>query len=533
MFGLNHNHTARDTVASFSAAGTYVLRGTATDESGGTAASNVTVTVAATPTSVVVAPRRHVVQIFTSYRFGAALVDQFGAPAASQPAFGWSVVGGGAINPNDGTFTPHQYVSHHHSIVADGGGVRGVALAVTGESLATGSVAPIPSPHNGPVQSLLITFSRPVIDFGKSNLGIEYGGQFLPLNAATLTSPDNRNFTLGNLAQLTAKAGGYQLFINTTFVRDVHNNRVVDIAPTQWTVSNVLTVNGTANDDTFLIQTVPGSPQTVEVYINGGSPAYRMHLPSLADVVVNGLAGNDRLTLMSSLTLNPVFHGGAGANTLAVAAGTHTFRADTTDPDNLAVEARNYGVVNFAASQRLRSLSLTGAARATLAAGGNRALRVTSLSVADWAALDLTNNDLILQPTTATRQAALQSAAALVAQGRNGGNWAGYGVRSSAAAANVHTGLSVVPNWPLPSYKRFTQYAGTPVNDDTILVKYTWNGDLDLSGSVTADDYFIIDSNRLSGGHEYHEGDLDFDGVIDDDDYALIDGAYVNQNAIL
>ena len=47
---------------------------------------------------------------------------------------------------------------------------------------------------------------------------------------------------------------------------------------------------------------------------------------------------------------------------------------------------------------------------------------------------------------------------------------------------------------------------------NSILVKYTWNGDMDLSGKVDADDYFLIDTGFLSGGElsGYRNGDLDY-----------------------
>ena len=63
--------------------------------------------------------------------------------------------------------------------------------------------------------------------------------------------------------------------------------------------------------------------------------------------------------------------------------------------------------------------------------------------------------------------------------------------------------------------------------DDT-LVMYTFNGDANLSGTIDADDYFIIDSNYHRSGmvFGFAEGDFNYDGKIDGDDYFLIDQAY-------
>ncbi len=75
---------------------------------------------------------------------------------------------------------------------------------------------------------------------------------------------------------------------------------------------------------------------------------------------------------------------------------------------------------------------------------------------------------------------------------------------------------------------------------NSILVKYTWNGDMDMNGKVDADDYFLMDSGFLSGGalKGYRNGDLDYNGtvqrgIVDADDYFLIDSAFLGQNQVL
>lgn len=73
----------------------------------------------------------------------------------------------------------------------------------------------------------------------------------------------------------------------------------------------------------------------------------------------------------------------------------------------------------------------------------------------------------------------------------------------------------------------------TPNSIDNLHV--TIPGDLDASGKIDADDYFLIDrafANRddpKSPYTGYANGDVDFNGLIDADDYFLIDKAYVEQ----
>jgi hypothetical protein len=77
--------------------------------------------------------------------------------------------------------------------------------------------------------------------------------------------------------------------------------------------------------------------------------------------------------------------------------------------------------------------------------------------------------------------------------------------------------------------------AGTTVTVNDVLVKYGWNGDVNLDGRVNADDYFRIDSGFLNRppSPTYRDGDFNFDGKINADDYFLIDQAFLNQKGVV
>jgi hypothetical protein len=66
-----------------------------------------------------------------------------------------------------------------------------------------------------------------------------------------------------------------------------------------------------------------------------------------------------------------------------------------------------------------------------------------------------------------------------------------------------------------------------------VLVKYTYVGDADLSGSISATDYTAIDNGfnmHLTG---WGNGDFNYDGVVNGDDYTLIDNAFNTQSGII
>ena len=69
---------------------------------------------------------------------------------------------------------------------------------------------------------------------------------------------------------------------------------------------------------------------------------------------------------------------------------------------------------------------------------------------------------------------------------------------------------------------------GQTVTGDSVLVKYTYTGDADLSGQLNADDYFALDShyNKSGAAFGYVNGDFNYDGQINGDDYFLIDSNY-------
>ena len=145
--------------------------------------------------------------------------------------------------------------------------------------------------------------------------------------------------------------------------------------------------------------------------------------------------------------------------------------------------------------------------------------------------LDLGANDMIVHSGMQT----LSDITNDITQGRNSGStaWAGTtGITSSAAAATPsNTALGVEVNDNGSGTALTTTFDGQPVSDGDILVKYTFVGDADLSGTINAADYTLIDNgfnNHLAG---WRNGDFNYDGVIDGDDYTLIDNAFNTQGS--
>jgi hypothetical protein len=116
-----------------------------------------------------------------------------------------------------------------------------------------------------------------------------------------------------------------------------------------------------------------------------------------------------------------------------------------------------------------------------------------------------------------------------IATARNGGPslWTGSGITSSwAAASSGIMGLGILLNENGAGGVRYGTFAGQAADINSILIKYTLIGDMDLDGDVDADDYSKIDAGyaqKLSG---YWNGDVDYNGRINADDFFLMDRAF-------
>jgi hypothetical protein len=171
-------------------------------------------------------------------------------------------------------------------------------------------------------------------------------------------------------------------------------------------------------------------------------------------------------------------------------------------------------------------------------ANGSETSKVSNLTIAAGKTLDLTDNDLVVAGgTLGTWQggSTYNGLTGLIDSGRNTGSWNGSGITSSiAGSTSGQRGLGIALASDALSFSAGTKsWSGQTVSPNDVLIKYTFIGDLDLSGHIDADDYWRIDSGYASAGKGYAKGDLDFSGAINGDDYFLIDQNFSSQGAIV
>ena len=286
----------------------------------------------------------------------------------------------------------------------------------------------------------------------------------------------------------------------------IHGKELWCVAPATILGGGVLTLGGNSGDDLFVLSAGDGM-----VNVAGGGEVRSFPADSVSSLIYDGRGGNDALQISSGAYALRSY-GGAGALSITLDSGAE---------------------LSFDASQALDSLRLNGSACASVKAGGDKSLFARSLLMDEGARLDLFDNVLIVQSTADARLDDLARLSGLIKSARNtASRWQGDGITSSSGAGELLAGLAIILNQKADGSALYAQFAGRSVDANSILVKYTWNGDMDLNGKVDADDYFLIDSGFLSQGQlkGYRNGDLDFSGGIDADDYFLVDSAFLGQD---
>jgi len=237
----------------------------------------------------------------------------------------------------------------------------------------------------------------------------------------------------------------------------------------------------------------------------------------------------------------------SGYATIDVVSGNHTIAAPLMLSNDLLVTVAGGSTLNVGNLQSSsKALTKSGAGTlvldnvraATLAVNGGvvqiardgsnvATSKVTVISVAAGAKLDLTNNKFIAHQAVGTwNGSAYTGILGLVQSGYAGGTWQGSGiVTSETAAANpaVLTALAVATADQLGLSGG--TFGGQSVSSGDTLVMYTWGGDANLDGTLNGDDYFAIDSHIGLAGSAfgYINGDFNYDGDINGDDYFIID----------
>ena len=237
-FSANGSNAAKNTTATFSKAGTYILSATVTDTAGSTLTSDVAVTVSQTLTAVVVTPTPASVVTHATQQFTATAKDQFGNSFTSPPSFTWTATGNGTVSTS-GLFTASGTLGAA-SVTATSSSISGSASVTVTDAAPTVATAASASPSTvtGTTTSLSV-LGADSDGGGESNLTYTWAATTLPAGASAPTySANGTNAAKSSTATFHA-AGAYVFTVTIT-----DGSGLTATSTASVTVSQTLTSTG-------------------------------------------------------------------------------------------------------------------------------------------------------------------------------------------------------------------------------------------------------------------------------------------------
>jgi uncharacterized membrane protein len=322
------------------------------------------------------------------------------------------------------------------------------------------------------------------------------------------------------------------------------NFRGAITAPRTVTVDSPKTV-GTINFDNANAYTIAGpgalTIQGSGINVASGSHTISAPLSFASNTGIAIIPAASVLTISSAMSVNAVTVTQSGAGTLAAtggltinAGGTYTLSGGAlTAPTLICRGSFNYN----AGTMNVSNVQLNDGGTMNLSAGQDKTLKVATLSIdtVDGSKLELKDNRLIVTAggVGSWNGSAYTGVTGLIQSGRGDGTWNGSGLitsmsdalilRTTIAVAAAGEALGLAPT-------ETSMWGGQQITGNDTLVMYTYAGDLNVDGTVNADDYAYIDLYaHTPGARGYGHGDINYDGSINADDYALIDINVIRQ----
>ena len=328
-------------------------------------------------------------------------------------------------------------------------------------------------------------------------------------------------------------------------------------------------VQGTAGADTIYVR-LDASAKNIEVFVNvvgapSGSPTMTVAYASSQALTFTTLGGDDRLIVDLSkgvpigtggMHFNAdgdfdriIIHGTPGIDSISVSDAAILIGGRVLGHgyvESIQIDAKGGGdslsvnttiPVELMAAQVFSSVNLLGASHLNVWQGGDNMLVTNALSMSAGSTLDLTDNAMIIQvqagPAPGLPAATLTAVTDLIRAARNGpaGKWMNPGITTSMLSAQAGgAGLGSLLNDLGGGQLLYNSFEGVAVNANSVIVRFTTEGDLDLSRKMDGDDYFLADRGYLSQLGLYLGGDVNYDTRTDGKDYHAIDLAYLREN---
>ena len=340
-FSASGSNAAKNSIATFTAPGNYVLTVTATDGAGLANSSSVSVTVAQTPALITVAPGSVVLEPNATQQYSATVTDQFGS--VFTPALTWSVDAGGSIDAS-GLFTAGAAQGGPFTVTAAAGGASGTAVV----SIQHANTAPViataganPATVTGTTSALSVSASD---DGGEAGLNYTWAVTGAPSGGSASFSVNGSNAAKNTTATFT-KAGAYTFSITAKDGGNLTASASVNVTVAQTatnitvTPTNVSILENATQQYAAAVGDQFGAAMSITPtwsVVGGGSiNAAGLYTAGLAGVTqvkaASGAALGSTNVTVTHLNTPPVIGSvAAGANTIT---GTNTTLSATASDD--------------------------------------------------------------------------------------------------------------------------------------------------------------------------------------------------------
>jgi autotransporter-associated beta strand protein len=417
------------------------------------------------------------------------------------------------------------------------------------------------------------------------------------INAGVLEVSATTNGSGSATTPITINSGAYRIDVtlsgsvrgatlgSTTSTIDIAAGQLVNltglISGSNSTAS--LNVNGTSATDTGTLELTNANTYTGMTNVNAGylvannnsngtsGPFGYNSAVTLANVASSGIILNPNL----NVSIGSLAGGGTLGGTVNVAGGTLTTGGNNTvtsfagaifGTGGLTIvgtgsqtlsgidtytgpTAVTSGTLILASTSSFPTggaLNISGGTASVAPANTGNAIGISvgQLNIRTGGTLNLNTNALVVHGSN------LATVWPLVRTGYAGGAWNGSGGITSANATAGYvtaatsgngalTAIGVILNDTTGNYGNVsgtaltTTFAGAATVAGDVLVKYTYYGDTNLSGSVDGSDYANIDNGYSLGLTGWYNGDFNYDGAVNGSDYTLMDNAFNSQGAQL
>lgn len=509
-FSSNGTNAAKNTIASFTAAGTYNLMVTIRDAAGKTATSSIIVNVLQTLSGVAVTPTTASMVVSTTQQFSATGLDQFG-DAMSGSTFGWLVTSGSGTIGSSGLYTAPS-ATGTATVQAQAGSLY---------ASATVTITPIVDTY----QAESATFGGGVsIDTNNSGYdgtgfaNFPGNGGFVQWNNVDGGAGGSTNIlfrfalaTGSRTGRLTVNGAAQNITFNAT---GAFNQWTVISVPVTLTAgaTNTIKLESTgqdlANVDELQVQrkTSAGSAPTIATAAN--SPAN----PVIGTSVNLGVLGADdggeaALTYLWAATGPAVVNFSANGinaakNSTATfsAEGTYTFAVTIRDAAGLTINSSFHVYVDLAAPT-VKTASFV----------YDSAPNLLRLEFSEPVTIANPLSNLIITKeggeTVAANSFTYDSAT----------NTATFGLPGPLADGNYQASFA---------QGSVTDLAGAAMAPGYAFNFFAFAGDANHNRTVDVDDLYILATNWFGTGKTFAQGDFNYDGVVDGKDLGILSASW-------